>query len=283
MKERQSLNRRLLQLGNFSRSGRLGAPWIGALAMIGSSAGTVAMGQDTDALGSVIRIEIDALGADAGKITFSELALGSINPIFSAQAYGGPPDGVMVGFAGYFEGQSIGTLATCPPGAVPSGCVIGRPSAPLRLAAGAPPVMIVEDGSNPTSPSLSGSPIFNGPVSFVFDRDIAGIGLAGGYFNSIGGTAIQAFDREGNLLGAVVNARIGIGHLALVTEDGSDRIAGVQFSVVGQEDAGFAIDDVSFAKSGQLNREKIEGMRPVPALALQRDWPPNTQLFRTIE
>jgi hypothetical protein len=283
MKERQSLNRCSPQRETPSRVERYGVVGLIALAVMGSLVCTDAMAQDRDALGSVIRIEIDAFGADSGKITFSELALGSINPIFSAQAYGGQPDGVMVGFAGYFEGQSIGTRATCPPGAVPSGCVIGRPSAPLRLAADAPPVMIVEDGANPTSPSLSGSPIFNGPVSFVFDRDIAGIGLAGGYFNSIGGTAIQAFDREGNLLGAVLNVRNGMDYLALVTEDGSDRIAGVQFSVVGQEDAGFAIDDVSFAKSGQLNRDKIEGIRPVPDASVQKDWPPNTQLFRTIE
>ena len=283
MNQRPRLIRFFSKYNATANVGRYRVVCLVALAVMGPSVAKVAMAQDFDALGSVIRIEIDAFGADSGKITFSELALGSINPIFSAQAYGGQADGVMVGFAGYFEGQSVGTQSTCPPSAAVGGCVIGRPSAPLRLAAGAPPVKIVEDGANPNSPSLSGSPIFNGPVSFVFDRDIAGIGLAGGYFNSIGGTAIQAFDREGNLLGAVMNARVGMDYLALVTEDGTDRIAGVQFSVVGREDAGFAIDDVSFAKSVQLNRDKIEGLKPVPDIALQKDWPPNTQFFRAIE
>lgn len=283
MRETRSLSGSFRQLCRPSRVLRIWIAGLLALALPWPFAGTAAWGQENDALGSVIRIEIDAFGADAGKITFSELALGSSNPIFSPQAYGGQPDGVMVGFAGYFEGQSIGTQATCPAGAMRTGCVVGVPLAPLRLAADAPPVMIAEDGANPNSPSLSGSPIYNGPVSFVFDRDIAGVGLAGGYFDNIGGTAIQAFDRQGNLLGAVVNVRNGMDYLALVTEDGSDRIAGVQFSIVGPEAAGFAIDDVSFAKSGQLNREKIEGIKPLPDPALQKEWPPNTQLFRVIE
>lgn len=245
---------------------------------------TVSHAQNRDSFGSILRIELDAFGADAGTITFSELARGSINPIFSPSAYGGAPDGVMVGFAGYFEGQSIGTPAACPPGAIPSGCVIGKPLAPLRLAANAPQVFITDDGSNPDSPSLSGSPRFNGPVSFVFDKDIAGIGLAGGYFDNINGTAIQAFDRQGNLLGGVLNLRTGMDYMALVTEDGTDRIAGVQFSIVGAEGAGFAVDNVSFAKSGQLNRQNIDGIKPMPdVLPNQASVPRQLQLMAPIE
>lgn len=243
----------------------------------------IAAAQGIDTLGSVIRIEIEAFDSDAGRITFSELERGSINPIFSAQAYGGPPDGVMVGFAGYFEGQAIGTRETCPPGAIESGCVVGRPAAPLRLAGDAPAAMIVDDSANPNSPALSGSPKFNGPISFIFSEDIAGVGLAGGYFDRVGATAIQAFDRKGNLLGAVVNTRTGMDYLALVTEDGSDRIAGVQFSIVGPEGAGFAVDDVSFAKSGQLRREMIQGIKPLRDLAVEPALPPGTQLMRSID
>lgn len=220
--------------------------------------------QNAASFGSVIRIESDAFAADAGTITFSELALGSINPIFSASAYGGPADGVMVGFAGYFEGQAIGDPSVCAPGAVRTGCVTGVPAAPLRLAQSAPSVFIANDNANPTSPSLSGTPRFNGPVSFVFDRDVAGVGLAGGFFDNANGTAIQAFDRNGNLLGGVRNVGTGMEYLALVTQDGSERIAGVQFSIVGSEGAGFAVDNVSFALSGQLVRENIDGIKPLP-------------------
>lgn len=223
-----------------------------------------AFAQEKGAFGGVIRIDFSAFGAGAGQITFSELARGTRNPIFHPGAYGAGPDGVTVGFGGFFEGQSIGTRATCPAGAAVTGCVVGRPVAPLRLAMSAPATRIADDGANPRSPALSGSPLFNGPVSFVFDRDIAGVGLAGGFFNVAESTAIQAYDRQGNLIGGVRNLGTGMEYLALVTEDGSDRIAGVQFSLVGPEAAGFAVDDVSFARSGNLVRENIEGLKPEP-------------------
>ena len=233
--------------------------------------------QDKGAFGKVIRIEFDAFGAGAGQITFSELSIGTRNPIFQPGAYGAGPDGVLVGFGGFFEGQAIGTTATCPAGAATSGCVVGKPVAPLRLAMSAPDTRIQSDGSNPRSPALSGSPVFNGPVSFVFDRDVAGVGLAGGYFDSPRSTAIQAFDRQGNLIGGVRNLGTGMEYLALVTEDGTDRIAGVQFSLVGPEGAGFAVDDVSFARSGNLVRDNITGLKPpepqvplIPGMQLSR-------------
>jgi hypothetical protein len=48
-------------------------------------------------------------------------------------------------------------------------------------------------------------------------------------------------------------------YLALITEDGSERIAGLQFSLVGPEPAGFGIDDLSFsfAKRGQLDNKQL--------------------------
>jgi hypothetical protein len=236
----------------------------GVAVLAGLAVATAAAAQDKGAFGGVIRIDIDAFGAGSGQITFSELAIGSINPIMYPGSYGAPPDGVTVGFGGYFEGQAIGTRATCPAGAAVTGCVVGDPLAPLRLAMSAPATVIRRDNANPRSPALSGSPIFNGPVSFVFDRDVAGVGLAGGFFDVRQSTAIRAFDRQGRLIGGVRNLNTGMDYMALVTEDGTDRIAGVQFSLVGAEGAGFAIDDVSFARSGNLARENIEGLKPPP-------------------
>jgi hypothetical protein len=230
------------------------------LACLGFASG--AQAQQEGSFGDVIRIELDAFRAEAGTITFSELPQGTRNPIFYPSSYGAPENGVLVGFSGYFEGQSIGTKAQCPPGARPSGCVSGAPLAPLRLASNAPDTMIAPDGSNPHSPSLSGSPMFNGPVSFVFDKDVAGVGLAGGFFDSRQSTAITAFDRQGRVIGGVRNLNTGMDYMALVTSDGSNRIAGIQFSLAGAESAGFAIDDLTFALSAQLNRDRIEGMPP---------------------
>jgi F0F1-type ATP synthase membrane subunit c/vacuolar-type H+-ATPase subunit K len=89
-------------------------------------------------------------------------------------------------------------------------------------------------------------------VSVKFDTDLAGVGLDGGYFNAIGGTAIKAFARDGSLLGKVTNQSTGIEFLGLTTQDGSEQIAGLQFSLVGREPAGYAIDNLTFAQEGQV-------------------------------
>lgn len=41
------------------------------------------------------------------------------------------------------------------------------------------------DGSDPTSPALSGTPLFNDPVSMIFSTLVAGVGVDGGYFNNV--------------------------------------------------------------------------------------------------
>ena len=200
----------------------------------------------------VIRIDQSAFTAAAGLITFSEFAGGTVNPTYTPANYGGAPTAPTVTFGGFFNGQALGTAATCPPGAALTGCVVGLPTATLGLAAGSPNTFITGDGANPTSPVLSGSPTFNGPVSMVFSVDVAGVGLDGGFFNAAHSTAIRAFDRNGNVIGSVDNVGLGIEFLGLVTADGLAHIAGLQFSIVGSEPAGFAIDNLRFGEAGQV-------------------------------
>lgn len=206
----------------------------------------------TAAQAQVVRIDEAAFNAQAGLITFSEKALGSVNPVYTAAEYGGSVGAPTVSFGGFFTGQSLGTVLTCPTGAAVTGCVTGLPTGVLSLSGLSPLTSIVGDGSNPTSPVLSGTPLFNGPVSILFDRDMAGVGLDGGYFNSIGGTAITAFARDGSVIGSVSNTTTGIEFLGLVTADGSQRIAGLQYTLVGAEPAGFAIDNLRFGLAGQV-------------------------------
>lgn len=224
------------------------APGIGARA---------ALAQDQGQFGRVIRIDRNAFSARAGLITFDEIGLGVRNPVYPPRQYGADSDGVTVTFGGFFQGQKLASHDQCPPGASRTGCVEGTPSAPLKIAASAPATKTQKDGSNPRSPSLSGSPTFNGPISMVFDRDVAGVGLFGGFFDRKRTTAIQVFSRDGRLIGGVRNIRTGMEYLALVTEDGSDTIAGLQFSLVGPEPRGFGIDDLSFAIASQLDATQI--------------------------
>ncbi|MEA5551387.1 PEP-CTERM sorting domain-containing protein [Anabaena cylindrica UHCC 0172] len=199
----------------------------------------------------IVRITEDAFTADAGLITFSELPLNTFNPTYAPSLYGGGVGSPTVTFGGIFLGQTVG-VAPFPIGALPSGVVNGTPTNSLTLDSNSPQTRIVGDGSNPTSPVLSGSPIFSGPISILFDTDIAGVGLDGGFFNAIGGTAIKAFGRTGALLGLVTNTGLGIEFLGLVTDDGQDKIAGLQFSLVGSEPFGFAIDNLRFGRTGQV-------------------------------
>lgn len=237
--------------------------WAVALlaAVLGPAAG--AASEDQGSFGEVIRIDRNAFKPSAGLITFSEKRRGSRNPLYRPGDYGGEPNGITVTFAGFFQGQRLANSAQCPRGANRSGCIAGLPSAPLTLMPNSPTTFIENDGSNPRSPSLSGSPRFNGAVSIMFSRDIAGVGLVGGYFNAVRSTAIRVFDRNGNQIGGVKNLATGMEYLALVTSDGSERIAGLQFSLVGPEPAGYAIDDLSFAFASQINREQVPGLSSV--------------------
>src|SRR3546814_2340456 len=83
--------------------------------------------------------------------------------------------------AGWFLGQSLSATpgVDCPGGAA-SACVVGSITGPLTLDPLSPDVFITGDGSNPTSPVLSGTPTFNGPISVWFDTDQFGVGFDGG-------------------------------------------------------------------------------------------------------
>lgn len=200
---------------------------------------------------AVIRVDEGAFLASAGLITFSEFALGTINPMYVPSDYGGDASAPDVHTGGYFVGQSLSANpgVDCP-GASASGCISGSPTGPLAIDAGSPNTFIVGDGSNPTSPVLSGSPLFNGPIALTFSIDQYGVGFDGGYFNGIASTGITAFARDGSLLGTVTNTGLGIEFLGLVSSEAN--IAGVFLDLVGAEPAGFAIDNVRFGVRGQV-------------------------------
>lgn len=216
----------------------------------------------TAANAQITRVDAGDFQPTAGVITFSEFAGGTTNPVYAPGDYGGGATAPTVSFAGFFTGQSLSANpgVDCP-GAAASACVVGSPTGPLSLDFTSPLTRIVNDGANPTSPVLSGSPTFNGPVAVLFSTDQAGVGFDAGFFNAVGSTGITAFDRNGNLLGTVSNLGLGIEFLGLETSDGQNRIAGVFLDLVGAEPAGFAIDNLRFGIQGQVVNPTI----PEPA------------------
>jgi hypothetical protein len=77
---------------------------------------------------------------------------------------------------------------------------------------------ITTDESNPTSPVLSGSPLFRGVIegTFINPSDgksptiVKSFSLDAGYFNAIGSTRIEWFDPDGTKLGQRTNTQLGI-------------------------------------------------------------------------
>lgn len=214
---------------------------------------------------AVVRIDESAFTAQAGSITFSEKSLNTANPTYSPTDYGGGAGAPTVNFGGWFTGQSAGVAGLCPAGAAVTGCVLGSPSAALSIDSASPVTRIVGDSANPTSPVLSGSPLFNGSIAILFSVDMAGVGLDGGFFDAIGGTAITAYDRGGNVIGSVTNQGLGIEFLGLVTDTGEASIAGLLFSLIGSEPAGFAIDNLIFGQAGQVIVPENPNAVPLPA------------------
>ncbi|MFN3615648.1 MAG: VPLPA-CTERM sorting domain-containing protein [Rubrimonas sp.] len=207
----------------------------------------------TAADAAIVRVSAANFNAQAGLITFSEFGLNTVNPVYAPAQYGGGATAPTVSFGGWFLGQSLSPTpsADCP-GAAASACVVGAPTGPLSLDPNAPNTFITTDGSNPTSPVLSGSPRFNGPIAVLFDVDQVAVGFDGGFFDAVGSTGITAFARDGSLIGTVTNEITGIEFLGLVSDNAQAVIAGVFLDLVGTEPAGFAIDNLRFGVRGQI-------------------------------
>ena len=211
----------------------------------------------------ITQISESAFNASAGLITFSEFAQGTMNPVYTPSIYGGGAGSPTVTFGGFYVGQSLGTPGTCPAGAAVTGCVVGTAKGPLALDPNSPKTFITGDGAMPTAPILSGSPQYNGPIAILFSTPQVGVGLDGGYFDSVGSTAITAFAADGSVIGSVKNSQIGDEFLGLVTSNGAATIAGLEFSLVGDEPFGFDVDNIRFGAQGQVTVPG-GGNSPVP-------------------
>lgn len=113
---------------------------------------------------------------------------------------------------------------------------------------------ITLDGANPTSPVLSGTPQFFGNIrgSFVDPNDgVTPIGLKSfsldaGFFDNIGETTLEWYDKNNNLINSVKNTIIGIETFNITVNDGDPCIYSWFIKSTGLDLAGFAIDNVSF-------------------------------------
>ena len=138
----------------------------------------------------------------------------------------------------------------------PVGTVITNQYASLGIifsggsSAGSP--FITTDASNPTSPVLSGSPLFNGPIQGSFvdangkPATVTQFQLDAGYFDDLGSTQLTWFDSSGNVIGSQTNSELGIETFTIQVTANQSPIASWIIQEIGAEAAGFAIDNVSF-------------------------------------
>jgi hypothetical protein len=215
---------------------------------------------------AVVRIEERAFRAGAGRITFSEVPLLTANPVYPPARYGGGAGSPTVSFGGHFRGRRLGAAGECPRGVRITGCLAGSPAAPLALDPRAPAVRTLSNEGVPgsQSPELGGTPTWNGPIAVLFDRDVAAVGLQGGYFDAPQGVAVTVYDRQGQVLGRTVNRGLGFEFMGLASRDGTAKIAGLEFHLVGNEPAGFGIDNLRFGAPEQVEVPNLPPRRPDP-------------------
>lgn len=192
---------------------------------------------------SLVNLGAGSFTPAASVITFDEVALGTVNPVYNFPN-AGTLGAVTVSFGASFVGQTI-------TGGFPN-TLTGSPTGPLTLGAGN--VETVNDGApGATSPVLSGEPIFNGPISVLFSVPVAAVGLKGGFFDAVGATTITAFDANGAALGSIVNSVTGFEFYGLADSTGAAVIKGISFYITGNEPAGFQIDNLTFGGGEVIN------------------------------
>ncbi|MGB3513357.1 MAG: putative Ig domain-containing protein [Microcoleaceae cyanobacterium] len=193
---------------------------------------------------------------DSGlKIDFDEFPDDTISPIYSPAAYDANDSAPTVTFRAFFAGQdySEDSEQDCND-AAELGCVTGNPSSPLSLAT--PAYVRIARISSDSQASMERALITqdNAAYSILFDKDVAAVGVSVLNLNTVGTVAVKFFDRQGTLLKQVTNQKTGNEYIGFGTNDDTDRIAGVQLSLVNPEVGGYKIGDFSFIqKAYQAN------------------------------
>ena len=106
------------------------------------------------------------------------------------------------------------------------------------------------DGANPTSPVLSGSPLFQGPIEFTLvqptgptlPRSASNVRFDIGYLDAAGSIRISWYNATGALIGSTLTSTYGVAPITLA----GSGITKVRMEQVfmGAEPAGYAIDNL---------------------------------------
>ncbi|MGE5657358.1 MAG: putative Ig domain-containing protein [Actinomycetota bacterium] len=195
-------------------------------------------------------VEASHFKQSTAQINFDEVPIASYEPIYTPNIYGANNSAPTLTFRNLFAGQSYSrkTVQDCQ-GALPLGCIIGQSSNPLspsddlRVRGGE----VIENSDLSKGRGLGTQQ--NAAYGIFFDKDVASVGLTVGPFDTKDNTAIKVFDRTGKLLGQATNQQTGYQFFGFATDDGEDKIAGVQVSAIAP-DNGYYIGDIAFVQKG---------------------------------
>lgn len=170
-------------------------------------------------------------------MTFDEYPIGAINPNITKQIE--TIGEVTSSFFASFVGQTVVPLNS-------SYTISGKPTTGVKLSPDTNSgysTQIASDSSNPMSPVMSGSVMFNSPISVLFSTPVHAIMLDGGVFDSAKSTYIEVYDLYGNVIGSNINSKIGIESFGF-SSGKEANISGFSFYINGNEPAGFGIDNL---------------------------------------
>jgi hypothetical protein len=181
----------------------------------------------------------------APEITFSEVGLGTVNPVYNF-LNAGTLGAVTVSFGASFAGQTLtGSPLT----------LTGSPTNSNPLTLGAGTVSTVSDGGTGAVLAGDGGPFFGtyfGPISVLFSVPVAAVGLEAGPFAIEAGlTTIMAFSADGSVLGSFTNPVTGFQFFRLADSTGAAVIKGISIYRTGSAPDPFSIDNLTFG-AGQV-------------------------------
>jgi PEP-CTERM motif len=144
------------------------------------------------------------------------------------------------------SGSAFAATTTLTFSEFPVGTVITNQYAPQGVvfsgAGGFANPQIANDAAMPTSPVLSGTPLYSGAFDFKFPSGATGVSFLSGYWDNLGTESIQAYSPKGILLANLTNTALGD---TLVDLSSYGTIGTVIFSPT-TDPAGADIDNLTF-------------------------------------
>ncbi|CAN5555284.1 M10 family metallopeptidase C-terminal domain-containing protein [soil metagenome] len=165
-------------------------------------------------------------------ITLSEFDVGTINPVYTFEGVLGGKED----FVASFEGE------------------------------------IVIDPPDPTSPAIAFDRTFQGPVDIEFSSPISKIEFDAGVFNEAKSTKMVLYGRNGFVVEKVLNGDPNGTYQHFSFDFGENVITRVRFSPVGDEPAGYAVDNITIGLRPESRPVELSGNAAIDGLLCGTAW-----------